>query len=181
MRRPNRNIKRNTCPNGYIMSNGVCRRRFNKPAPRQLVGATSQRTPQECCSDLNARYECKYNCTNCTQWDPWSQQWFTSPGADCYNILEVISDCPAGAQPSFTHEACMNKLEAFHSINESCLSSLGGQSYSTVSGNCGCTAWYQYLCPGQNPVDCDDVPPGTVCNPGPKAWRRGGRINRGRR
>ena len=166
------------CQRGYYMSNsGVCkegsgnfggvrrrvvprRRKINSSrVNKNFVGSggnsVNPRTPLECCYDLNARYECRFGCIPCSYWNGF--QWITVPGTDCFQITSVTSECPSGANPQMTAEACLNYLEATTYTEGSCTDQLQGSSgFGTVSGPCGCEPHYNYECPNQNPVDCDE-------------------------
>lgn len=184
---------KNKCMHGYIMNaHGSCIPKKNKNVIRsrkinsirnkkpfkgyQEFGES--RTVPACCYDPGARYECRFTCEPAGYFNSWGQ-WQWSAGLYDFVITEVMSSCPTGASPVMVADMCLARLEHYQHVYGTCEEQVNPASgYGTTSGNCSCTAYLQYDCPGQSQVDCEVA---GNCGPPKQEFMRGGSIKRNRR
>ena len=143
-------MNRKKCPRGYKMIRGVCKEINSisrRKRPINNNGDSNQtREQNQCCYDLSARYECRFACTPCLYWNGF--MYVAAPGTDCFEITQIISDCPSGANPQQTANACLQKLQAYSHVYGTCPEQMV-EGIDTVSGNCTCMPFINGNCPGQ--------------------------------
>ena len=187
MRRKSNFRHNRSCPKGYVMERGVCQQRKliqkklpsipdNIKLPNYLKppGGGGTREEEECCTQPDARFECRFQCTNCIH----PEYGYPIPGNDCPVITSVQQTCPHGSSmvmgddpmncgPNedgpcgddwnnmytyFESAACLSKLAWYNGQGMDCmymLQTTGGGTYGEVGGECICWSWIYNDCPGQ--------------------------------